>query len=39
VHPRVLRVERLSATKFAHRVRLAAAGDVDAELVGWLTKA
>lgn len=38
-HPRVLRVEQVSPTKLAHRVRLAAPRDVDAELIGWLKRA
>jgi len=38
-HPRVGRVERVSASKVAHRVRLSARSDVDAELIEWLRQA
>jgi hypothetical protein len=38
-HPRILGVERMSAAKIAHRVRVLAQGDVDAELTAWLKQA
>jgi Domain of unknown function (DUF5655) len=38
-HARVLRIEQMSASKVAYRVRVSARGDVDAELIAWLQQA
>jgi hypothetical protein len=35
----VFRSERVSASRYHHEVKLAAPGEVDDELVGWLTAA
>ena len=34
--PRIEKFERISANRFYHKVRIAAATDFDAELKGWL---
>ena len=38
-HPRIGKVEQLSARRFMHTVRLARVEDVDAQLLGWLKAA
>lgn len=37
--PRIVKRERFSATRYALHVELREAGEVDAELVGWLRRA
>ena len=38
-HPRILRIERISPTIYAHRVKITRKEDLDATVLGWLKEA